>query len=924
MTRIARIGSLPGVLHVLALCALVLSACPPRPPTSDLVINEFVARNQTGLEDEDEDREDWIELYNTTDAAVNLAGWTLSDDPAEPQKWEFPGISLAAGAYLVVFCSDKNRSPVDGQALHTNFRLDGDGEFLGLFRPGGGMASGFPPSFPPQQPDIAYGRTLDGEYSYLDPPTPGMANDSSPSFAAIVSAPEFSVPRGLYAGNTAISVALSSETPGASIRYTFDGSAPETDTGLSYTTPIVVSQSTVLRAAAFKEGWIASPVVTHTYLKGVNRAASSGLPVLTLSGDPGAALYEPDGIMAVVGGQYLDQGVPVQSGGQWTSTGPGDYNHFLERGRAYERAISLEWLDPVVGGQFQVDCGIRIAGSDYSRRFYRRGGEWAQQYHRYAFRLYFRDAYAGEELAYPVFGDEKPKSFERLALRQGMADWQRPFVKDELIRRLHGVMGHEYSRGIFVDLFINGRYQGYYNLVERIDERFLRDKHGGDEDWDIIKIANVKELADLEGEATDGDNVAWQELIQYVKSHDLSVPAYYEEAATRVDVTDFIDYLILNLYMANVDWPQNNVLAARERSEEGIFRFYVWDAEQSMEFAGYNGFLRLNDADNSVSILYATLRASAVFRSDFAQRIRQLCYGNGPLTTENIFRRYREVYDELWDDDPQPGTELEWIEDRRDVFFSQVAEEGMFGCVGEWRGEAALSVAVDLSGMVYHPHSETFYGVSDDGVVYEFDEQGIVLRQIAIPGTNLEGVTVASDTGLLYAVDEFDDRIVEIDEDTLTVLRVFPVERNWDGAVVLAPSGNGLEGIALVSPVSSPARFYLVNQGSAATESAEAPALLAAEISLDAATPSGTAAVLAGYWPVSSTELSDVYYYEAGDVLLAISDEDNTLLQYTRAGLPVATCPIPGANQEAITLTPDGTVRIGQSGGAILRFGFQA
>src|SRR5690606_30904654 len=98
----------------------------------DVVINEFLASNNSGLVDQDGDRGDWIEIRNRGQQAVNLSGWSLSDDQDNPGQWSFPPVTLQAGGYLIVFASGKDRAPTSGQ-LHANFQLSRSGEFLGLF-----------------------------------------------------------------------------------------------------------------------------------------------------------------------------------------------------------------------------------------------------------------------------------------------------------------------------------------------------------------------------------------------------------------------------------------------------------------------------------------------------------------------------------------------------------------------------------------------------------------------------------------------------------------------------------------------------------------------------------------------------------------------------------------------------------------------
>ncbi|MBN1672140.1 MAG: chitobiase/beta-hexosaminidase C-terminal domain-containing protein [Kiritimatiellae bacterium] len=156
-------------------------ATKPWSPGVDPLINEFVASNNSspgGFQDEDGDWPDWIEIYNPAARPVSLNGWRLRDDAHE---WIFPDVSIAARGYLVVFASDKNRrDPLAN--LHTNFKLDKDGDELVLVRPDGTVAQAFTP-FPPLGANQSYGRESDvpdAGYAVFYPPTPGSRNVSGP------------------------------------------------------------------------------------------------------------------------------------------------------------------------------------------------------------------------------------------------------------------------------------------------------------------------------------------------------------------------------------------------------------------------------------------------------------------------------------------------------------------------------------------------------------------------------------------------------------------------------------------------------------------------------------------------------------------------------------------------------------------------
>jgi hypothetical protein len=125
---------------------------------ADPVISEFCASNQNGLEDEDDDRPDWIEIHNPDLLPLDLTNWYLTDSASTKTKWRFPAVTIPADGYVVVFASGKDRR-VAGQPLHTNFSLSADGEYLGLVRPNGNtVVSQFNPSYPAQFSDLSYGQ----------------------------------------------------------------------------------------------------------------------------------------------------------------------------------------------------------------------------------------------------------------------------------------------------------------------------------------------------------------------------------------------------------------------------------------------------------------------------------------------------------------------------------------------------------------------------------------------------------------------------------------------------------------------------------------------------------------------------------------------------------------------------------------------
>ena len=150
-------------------------------PAWPLVISELMAINETFLPDGDGDYRDWLEIHNPTTDDLDLAGWYLTDSLTNLRKWQFPSKTLPAGGYTVVFASDKDADAPAGE-LHTNFKLDGDGEYLALVHPSGSVVvSSYAPEFPSQFADISYGWSSDSsKQGYFLEPTPGGPNIGQP------------------------------------------------------------------------------------------------------------------------------------------------------------------------------------------------------------------------------------------------------------------------------------------------------------------------------------------------------------------------------------------------------------------------------------------------------------------------------------------------------------------------------------------------------------------------------------------------------------------------------------------------------------------------------------------------------------------------------------------------------------------------
>ena len=617
----------------------------PAAALPDVVINEFLTSNLTGLGDVDGERSDWIELHNRGATPANLSGWSLTDDERQPGQWPLPNLSIPANGYLLIFASAKDRR-VAGQELHANFQLSRAGEFLGLYNHEfpRALVDALAPQFPEQRSDHSYGRDTTNVWRHFPVPTPGAANGDSP-ILGVTAPPHFSAGRGFY--DQAFNLYLSAEA-GAQIRYTIDGSEPTAVTGTLYTGPLPISTNTMLRVGAFKTAQLPSVILTHTYLMNANAALRS-MPVLSLVANTNN-LWGPAGIM---------------------ETNP---RNTTQRGPAWERPVSVELIRPTDNGGFALDAGLRVQGGGYVRERYDPLG--SLPFNKYSLRLYFRGDYGASRLKYPWFPNVPFDEFERVSLRAGMNDHSDPFIVDELVRRLYGDTGNVSSHGTFANLFLNGEYKGYYNPAERIDADFLRSWHGGTNDWDLMAQF---------GEIREGDNVKWNEMLSYITGNDMASASAFANASTLLDIDNFIDYLIVNVYAGTGDWPHNNWRAARERVPGGKYQFIVWDAEWAMGNAGrdvnVNNLTGELAGTSEIARLFQSLIDNPEFRQRFADRVHRHLFNNGALVDARVLARYLELRNEMAGVLPGMNNYIQttFIPGRRAVIFNQLASFGLYG-----------------------------------------------------------------------------------------------------------------------------------------------------------------------------------------------------------------------------------------------------
>ncbi len=300
---------------------------------------------------------DWIELENTSDGAIEIGDFYLTDNEQLPRQWRIPpGTVIPAQGHLVILATrlDIADPRLDELGLlHTNFKVNsGGGEYLGLSSPDGTVVDAFD-ELPESAPDVSYGRQ-NGSIGFLSEPTPGRAN--AELLLGVVTDVVFSATRGFY--DVPVEIELSVSTPDASIYYTLDGSLPTPAAGMAYEQPITIDRTTNVRAAAYKEDYVPSRTGTHSYFFVADilqqPADPEGFPDRwgraggadyemdpRIASDETSGIYDPDVAQALTALPTVSLTMNVEDFFGTTGIQSNPQN----RGDLWERATSVEFID---------------------------------------------------------------------------------------------------------------------------------------------------------------------------------------------------------------------------------------------------------------------------------------------------------------------------------------------------------------------------------------------------------------------------------------------------------------------------------------------------------------------------------------------------------------------------------------------------
>ena len=507
-------------------------------------------------------------------------------------------------------------------------------------------------------------RDLSGEIvgGYLASPSPGTPN-ADIEFVDFVRDTTFDVDRGFFEAPFIANIGC--DTPGATIVYTTDGSTPTLENGTqvpasdSDSEPLAavnINTSTVLRAAAFKSGLREANVDTQTYLflddvlDQPAQPAGYPLPWRQRNGNsiPGDFEMDPNVVGAIYSREELKESlrdIPtvsiVTDIANLFDQQTGIQVNPQDSGSGSERRVSVELMDFEDGAPIQLDAGMLMNGN--ASRNPGRG--------KHNFRLAFRNRYGAGKLNFPLFGEgAETDTFNQIILRGGNGNsWFHPtsavrqyamYIRDQWFRDAHFEMGYPEALQNEVHVYFNGLYFGVHHLFERIEEEWMAERFGGEEDdWEGFRIVGGNSIEVIKGtpaEVSARMLNSWRAVLDAAEAGDLAAVEEY------LDLDSFIDYLVLNFHAGNTDWDQNNVRAMRQLNPPGKYMFFCHDAER----AGLNGLSTGNLNINSIThgrsgtehrptSVNAWLKSNPEYALRFADRAFKHMFNDGALTPEN-------------------------------------------------------------------------------------------------------------------------------------------------------------------------------------------------------------------------------------------------------------------------------------------------
>lgn len=362
--------------------------------------------------------------------------------------------------------------------------------------------------------------------------------------------------------------------------------------------PTSVQKCIVIRAAAFDEnGSLSGKVTTNTYLIKSLGCDTHGLPAVSICADSLDLFDYERGIF--VPGAYQDPSNPEGTG------------NYYQSGREWERPMNFEFYETDNRGVNQ-QAGLRTHGGN---------GRKLQQK---CVKIYAREEYGKKRFKHPFFETIPDSSFKHLILKPFTSSWTQSGINDYVSNQIASRLDLETLASRPVALYLNGEYWGIYYIHERPDEHYL-------EDHCHIDINGINLIEDWEGTCEAGSNLNFLILYDFIANNDLADPDAYSYVASQIDISNFIDYQIFEIFSANLDWPANNMRCWQEGN--GPWRWIFFDGDIGLITKEYDAFANATydgpstyPASSTSTLFLRKLLENESFKVAFLNRFNQLLH----------------------------------------------------------------------------------------------------------------------------------------------------------------------------------------------------------------------------------------------------------------------------------------------------------
>lgn len=587
--------------------------------------------------------------------------------------------------------------PVDtNNYLHTNFKIAKNGETIYLYNPAHNLVSQLQVGC--GDLDNSNGRFPDASENifFFQRGTPSATNNQSSTYSSYLLAPSFSMPAGFY--EDPVSVFITNPNSGnTSIHYTTDGGEPSILSPLYTGEPVEIQYSSVLKARVFAWGFLPSPNTVASYLFDISHST----PVVSVITEQ-ANLYGEKGIFD----------------NWWTD---------------WEKAAYVEYFDSTQNLVFSQRTGMQMDGGW--------GGARANPQH--SFRLELDDGVLGDgSVDYPLIpGRPERNKYSRFYLRNGSNQYLALPYKDACqVTSMGSGTNNYYAAWRPVSVYINGYYHGLYELREKIDAEYFKELEGADNDeMDLLSLSAWYGyvLRALEGSANEflDDYAAFTAI-------DPADTAYWKNADAYFDLTWYTDYIIGESWIANTDWPYNNIKIYRSDKTGYRWRFCLIDLELALapnswtdSYFDHIRFMLDYDANNPYINIWKRSIQNEKYRNYFINRFADVM--NTAYLFQNISSIENRMFDltvsempkeyARWGDPNRIPEQMATFTDNHNVFQSQLAErtaqvrnhiQGNFNLAGQV--DVTLNVEPEGAGRIHistiEPDMYPWQGVYFNGV----------------------------------------------------------------------------------------------------------------------------------------------------------------------------------------------------------------